>query len=90
MNIEFFNSHRAKHSLTPIGDPQFNQIVLRCLEVRAAELNRLVDPAEKSRWQGELDELEDRQHLAASLPGEGVIKPRLSNPTHVYSQISSG
>ena len=46
---------------------KLNEIVSR-LEVRAAELDKLVDPAERSRWQGELNELEDRQHLTASLP----------------------
>ena len=45
---------------------KLNEIVGR-LEARAAELDKLVDPAERSRWQGELNELEDRQHLAASL-----------------------
>ena len=42
--------------------------IVRRLETRAAELDKLVDPAERDRWQGELDELEDRQQLAVSLP----------------------
>jgi hypothetical protein len=45
---------------------QLSEIVKR-LEARAAEVDKLVDPAERNRWQEELDELEDRQQLATSL-----------------------
>jgi energy-coupling factor transporter ATP-binding protein EcfA2 len=59
--------HPTEVARAPINPAGKLEEIIQGLGSRAAELDRLVDPIERTRREKELSELEDRQHLAASM-----------------------
>ena len=65
----FLRSLEGALNVISLQDKPASELTLLAtlLESRASELESLVDPVQRTRWQGELNELEDRQHLETSL-----------------------
>ena len=67
-----FTCIRSLHSSTQVASlaanpaSQLDEVIQR-LEMRATELDQLIDPIARRRCEQERDELEDRGHLAASI-----------------------